>query len=185
MISTLNSAAQSGFVNCDQYRSRGWDLMEGDINGKLCLWHWWDACPCLAHVLCAWVHKTYRTTWRTGRIQKKQCHTSIRDASNELQEEKHNVHHFTVFFFSLSTHLFLLRVAGRCRLSQHAPGWRQGSHYRLSDIQCRRSFIPPGNLESPVHLTVGGSRHSWSRNPPSARSLSGYNSNNWAAVPNI
>lgn len=25
-----------------------WDVIEGDINGKLCLWHWWEACPLLA-----------------------------------------------------------------------------------------------------------------------------------------
>lgn len=50
MISTLISAAHSLplsiTLKCTE--AEDWDVIEGDINGKLCLWHWWEACPLLA-----------------------------------------------------------------------------------------------------------------------------------------
>lgn len=95
---------------------------------------------------------------------------SIKDGDEQHEENTDQwklseIQHVPLFchFFSPPTNFFSGSWGGG-RLSQHALGERQGNHYRLSDIQCRPSFIAPGNLESPVHLTVGGNRHSQGRN---------------------
>lgn len=105
----------------------------------------------------------------TSRIQKSNIHC-IKDGDEQYEENTDQwklseIQHVPLFchFFSPPTNFFSGSWGGG-RLSQHALGERQGNHYRLSDIQCRPSFIAPGNLESPVHLTVGGNRHSRSRN---------------------
>lgn len=119
--SQLHSLALSIVITAE---AEGWDLMEGDINGKLCLWHWWGACPCLDHVLSAWVHKTYRTMRSTGRIQKKQYHISIRDASNELQE-KNTMCTILLFFFPLHP-LISFQGRGTLQTIPACTGWKAG-----------------------------------------------------------
>lgn len=80
-----------------------WDVIEGDINGKLCLWHWWEACPLLACVSCAMLMpectRLTKKMQNTGRIQKRQYHISINDGSDELHEENTMCTFLLCFFF--------------------------------------------------------------------------------------
>lgn len=160
--------------------------MEGDINGKLCLWHWWDACPCLAHVLRAWVHKTYRTTRSTGRIQKKQYQASASVIRPMSCRRKNTMCTILLFFFSPLHPLISSQGRGTLQTIPACTGRKAGKslqafrHTVQTLIHTSRQF----RVSSPPDC---GRKLAQLKQKPTLGplSLSGNNRNNWAAVCNI
>lgn len=93
---------------------------------------------------------------------------SFSDSSNELHEKIQCVpfHCFLFFFPFLSppTNFFSGSLEAADYPSMHQA---EGSEVitGFQTYSADASFIPPGSLESPVHLTVGGNRWTCSKTP--------------------